>query len=97
VKLDYLRTLGVDHPINYRREDRAKLRCAAYAATPASSTSSSTRSAAQQRTAPASPRRGSNCSPLASPSVEAGSLQFVRDIRFSAFLRFPVHPDPAAG
>jgi len=91
-KLDYLRSLGVDHAINYRRDDFAdavrRVRGDAGLDVIFDSLGGS---AVRKGLALLAPGGRIVC--LGAAEREAGSLQFVRDIRFALSFGF-VHPIP---
>jgi NADPH2:quinone reductase len=91
-KLDYLRSLGVDHPINYRRDDFAEaVRRVRGDAGLDVIFDSLGGSAVRKGLALLAPGGRIVC--LGAAEREAGSLQFVRDIRFALSFGF-VHPIP---
>lgn len=91
-KLDYLRRLGVDHPINYRREDFAaavrRLRGGAGLDVIFDSLGGS---AVRKGVALLAPGGRIVC--LGAAEREAGSMQRLRDLRFALSFGF-VHPIP---
>jgi NADPH2:quinone reductase len=91
-KLDYLRTLGVDHPINYRRDDFAdavrRVRGDAGIDVIFDSLGGSAVRKGLKLLAP-----GGRIVCLGAAEREAGALQWARDLRFALSFGF-IHPIP---